>query len=195
MHGVIPGCTRVLDQGGLVSFDHVSRDILERKSELGREVHKACHLFNQGKSLICDPTVDGYLKSWIKTAKTLKFIPRQSEFRQIATVNGMLFGMQIDVEGLVLNEDTIIDLKIGQVCPHHGIQLAGYALGLYHPRLETPAGRFRTRKRIIAQLQEDGSLAKLHRFAAKSDFDVFVSALYTTYWKMQNAKFYRVINQ
>jgi len=195
MHGVIPGCTRVLDQGGLVSFDHVSRDILERKSELGREVHKACHLFNQGKSLICDPTVDGYLKSWIKTAKTLKFIPRQSEFRQIATVNGMLFGMQIDVEGLVLNEDTIIDLKIGQVCPHHGIQLAGYALGLYHPRLETPAGRFRTRKRIIAQLQEDGSLAKLHRFEAKSDFDVFVSALYTTYWKMQNAKFYREINQ
>jgi len=54
---------------------------------------------------------------------------------------------------------------------------------------------FRTRKRIVAQLQEDGSLAKLHRFEDKSDFDVFVSALYTTYWKMQNAKFYREINQ
>lgn len=191
VHGVIPGCTRVLDQGGLVSFDHVDRDILERKSELGREVHKACHLFNQGKNLICDPAVDGYLQSWIKTAKALSFLPRQSEFRQIATVNGMLFGMQIDTEGLVLNEDTIIDLKIGQVCPHHGIQLAGYAAGLYHPRLETPLGRFRTRKRIVAQLQEDGSLAKLHRFEAKSDFDVFVSALFTTYWKMQHSKFYR----
>jgi len=195
VHGVIPGCTRVLDQGGLVSFDHVDRDILERKSELGREVHKACHLFNQNKPFKCDPQIDGYILSWKRTTIALKFVPRLSEFRQIATVNGMFFGMQIDVEGLVLNEDTIIDLKIGQVCPHHGIQLAGYALGLYHPRLETPAGRFRTRKRIVAQLQEDGSLAKLHRFEDKSDFDVFVSALYTTYWKMQNAKFYREINQ
>ena len=193
--GRVPGCTRVLDQGGLVSFEHVDRDILERKSELGREVHKACHLYNQKKAFTCDVQVRGYLNSWIETVRMLRFVPRQSEFRQIASVNGMLFGMQIDAEGLVLNEDTIIDLKIGQVCPHHGIQLAGYAAGLYHPRLETPLGRFRTRKRIVTQLQEDGSLAKIRRFENKSDFDVFVSALYTTYWKMQNETFYREINQ
>ena len=189
--GKVPGCTRILDQGGLVSFDHVNRDILERKSELGREAHKACHLYNQKKAFTCDEQVRGYLNSWIETSRRLNFVPRLSEQRQIATVNGMLYGMQIDVEGLIQNEETIGDLKIGQVGPHHGIQLAGYAAGLYHPRLETPIGRFRSRKRIGFQLQEDGTLAKIHRFEDKSDFDVFVSALFICYWKMKHENFYK----
>lgn len=190
-HGQVPSCTRVLAAGGLVSFDHVDREILERKSELGREVHKACHLYNQGKAVFCDDQVRPYLDSWIATTKALHFEPRLSECLQIASVNGMLFGMQIDAEGLVLNQDTIIDYKIGQIMPHQGIQLAGYAAGLYHPRLETPLGRFRTRKRIIVKLQENGSLGKVHRCEDKSDFDTFTSALFTTYWKIKHEKFYR----
>ncbi len=191
LHGIIPGCTRVLDHGGFVSFDHVNRDILERKGELGREVHRACHLHNQKKAISCDIQVRGYLNSWIETVRRLRFVPRQSEFQQIAEVHGMLYGMQIDAEGLVLNEETIIDYKIGEIMPHHEIQLAGYAAGLYHPRLETPLGRFRTRKRIIVKLQEDGSLGKIHRCEDKSDFDTFTSALSTTYWKLKHDKFYR----
>jgi len=103
--------------------------------------------------------------------------------------------LQIDVEGLVLNEDTIIDLKIGQVCPHHGIQLAGYALGLYHPRLETPAGRF---ARGSESSHNCRKMDRSRNFIASKTSPTsmcFVSALYTTYWKMQNAKFYREINQ
>jgi len=191
--GLVPGCTRILSSGGLVSFDFVQKDILERKSELGREVHKACHLYNQGKDFTCDAQVEGYLQSWRLWCATMKFTPRLSEHRQIATVNGMLYGMQIDAEGLVAGDDSIIDMKIGQVMSHHGIQLAGYAAGLYHPRLETPMGRFRTRKRIIVQLQENGTLAKIHPFDEKSDFDVFVSALYVTTWKMRHEKEYREI--
>lgn len=187
----MPSCTRILDQGGLVSFDVVNREILERKSELGREVHKAAHLYNQGKNFKCDQQVQGYLNSWIEWCARMKFTPRLSEHRQIATVNGMLFGMQIDAEGLVLGEETIVDMKIGDVMPHHDIQLAGYAAGLYHARLETAMGRFRTRKRIVVKLQENGTLAKIHRCEDKSDFDTFTSALYTTYWKLKHAKFYK----
>jgi len=190
-HQAVPGCTRILNEGGLVSFEFVDREILERKSELGREVHKACHLYNQKKAFTCDNAVRGYLNSWIETVRVLRFVPRLSEHRQIATVNGMRYGMQVDAEGLVLNENTIIDLKIGQVYPHHGIQLAGYAAGLYDPHLETPFGRFRSRKRIVVRLLETGLLAKIRRFEEKSDFDVFVSVLYTTYWKMQHEKHYK----
>jgi hypothetical protein len=193
MRGQVPACTRILDRGGLVSWDHVNRDILERKGELGREVHKACHLHNQKKSFTVDPQVLGYLNSWMDTAKRLRFTPRLSEFQQIASVNGMLYGMQIDAEGELPDGDTIIDYKIGEIMPHHEIQLAGYAAGLYHPRLETPLARFRTRKRIIVKLQEDGSLGKIHRCEDKSDFDTFTSALYTTYWKLKHERFYREI--
>lgn len=189
--GRVPGCTRVLDHSGLVKFDFVNADILERKSELGREVHKACHLFNIGKKFVCDPLVEGYLNSWEAFYRLSKFAVRFSEEQQIATVNGMRYGMQIDVAGDLRGEDTIIDYKIGEIAPHHAIQLAGYAAGLYHPGLETPLGRFRSRKRMIVKLQEDGSLAKIHRCEDKSDFDTFTSALYTTYWKMKHEKFYR----
>lgn len=189
--GMIPGCTRVLDHGGLVKFDFVAADILERKSELGREVHKACHLHNLKKSFTCDPAVLGYLNSWMETARRLQLVVRLSEDQSIASVHGMEYGMQVDVEGLVQHEETIVDYKIGDVRPHHEIQLAGYAAGLYHPRLETPLGRFRMRKRIIVQLKDDGTLGKIHRCEDKSDFDTFTSALYTTYWKMKHEKFYR----
>jgi hypothetical protein len=191
--GEVPSCTRILDQSGLVSFDFVQRDILERKSELGREVHKAVHLYHQTKTFRCDAAVQRYLDSWIATVRRLRFRLILSEHQQIATVNGMLYGMRIDAAGFIDLEETIIDYKIGPIMPHHSIQLAGYAAGLYHPRLETPMGRFRTRKRIAVQLQEDGSLAKIHRFDDKSDLDTFVSGLYMTYWKRRHRKFYRDI--
>jgi hypothetical protein len=187
----VPACTHVLAAGGLVSFNFVNEELLERKSELGTQVHKACHLFNSGKKFTCDEQIEGYLNSWETFYSRTKLAIRLSEHRQIASVNGMEYGMQIDVEGVIRGEDVIIDIKTGQVYAHHGIQLAGYAAGLYHPQLETPMGRFRTRKRIVVQLKEDGSLAKIHRFEDKSDFDVFTSALYVTHWKMRHEKEYR----
>lgn len=184
-------CTQILLSGGLVSFDFVSRDILERKSELGREVHKACHLHNQKKEFTCDRQVEGYLHSWVEWCAQMRFTPRLSEHQQIAYINNMDFAMQIDAEGALGAQDVIVDYKIGDIMPHHAIQLAGYAAGLYHSRLETPLGRFRSRKRIVVKLQENGTLAKIHRFEDKSDFDVFASALFVTFWKKKFDSFYR----
>lgn len=189
--GQVPSCTHVLGAGGLISFGLVAREILDRKSELGREVHKACHLFNQKKKFTCDRQVEGYLHSWVEWCAQMRFTPRLSEYRQIASMNGMQYGMQIDAEGALGVQDVIVDYKIGDIMPHHAIQLAGYAAGLYHSRLETPLGRFRSRKRIVVKLQENGTLAKIHRFEDKSDFDVFASALFVTFWKKKFKSFYR----
>jgi len=187
----VPSCSRILSSGGLVDFRFVGQDILERKSELGREVHKACRLYFQEKNFTCDDAVRGYLNSCIETCRKLNFTPRLTEHQQIASVNGMQYGMQLDAEGLIQDEETVVEWKIGEVLPHHEIQLAGYAAGLYHPRLETPLGRFRTRKRIVVKLDENGKIGKIHRALDKTDFDTFVSGLYTVYWKKKHQQFYR----
>ena len=190
MNGVlVPGCTGVLATGGLVNFQYVTEEILERKSELGREVHRACHLHNLGTLLTYDPKVKPYLHSWITFKEKTKYKPEQSEFQCIGWVNGLPFGMQIDNCGIVDNHEAIIELKIGEVYPHHGIQLAGYAAGLPHDKLKTPLARFMARKRYVVQLRESG-LPKTHEFSAYSDFEVFASLLYVSGWKKQFKEVY-----
>jgi hypothetical protein len=189
--GRAPSCTDILALGGFVDFRFVNEDHLERKSEIGREVHKACHLYNTGKPFTCDDQIRGYLGSWEEWCLRTKFKVWLSEHQQIGIVNAMQYGMQLDVAGDLQGEETVIDYKTGVIMPHHGIQLAGYAGGLYHPRFESSLARFRVRKRIVVQLQKDGSLAKIRRFEDKSDFDAFTAALFTTYWKMKHGKFYK----
>lgn len=186
-----PSCTGVLKSSGFVPPAFLDQDMLERRSELGRAVHKACDLCNREKEFTCDPAVRGYLNSWIETKRRLALDLKLSEFQQIGEINGMLYGMQLDALALVGHEEHVIELKIGPIFPHHGLQLAGYAAGLYHPRFETALARFRVRKRIALQLNEHGLLAILHRFDEKSDFDVFTSMLHSMHWKKKHEKFYK----
>lgn len=186
-----PSCTGVLRSSGFVPPAFLDRDMLEYRSELGREVHKACDLHNRGKTFTCDEQVRGYLNSWIETKRMLALDLKLSEFQQIGEINGMIYGLRIDALALIGKIETVIEHKIGPVLPHHGLQLAGYAAGLYHPRFETAFARFRLRKRLALQLKEDGTLAKLHRFEEKSDLEVFTSMLHSMYWKMKYENFYR----
>jgi hypothetical protein len=181
---VVPACTWMLATGGLVPFGRINQDVLERRSELGREVHLACHLHNIGKLGSYDKRVKPYLHSWILFKEKMNFAPELSEFQTVATLNAMSYGMQIDSAGLLAGQDTIIDLKIGEIYPHHGIQLAGYAAGLPHKRWTAPLARFMARKRIALQLRESG-LPKVTEFSEKSDFYVFTSLLYVSTWKKQ----------
>lgn len=180
----VPGCTRVLDRSGLVNFRFVEQDILEQKSALGREVHRACHLMNQAKVFKCDEQVAPYLHSCVMFCERTNFRPVLTEFQQIGYVNNMPFGMQIDAFGVLGGADTVVEWKIGDVLPHHGIQLAGYAAGLEHKSLVSPFARFRSRRRIVVQLRPN-AYPKVTRFDATSDFEVFAAALFITHWKMQ----------
>lgn len=190
---IVPACTSLLSQGGLVSFHHVSLDVLERKSELGREVHRACHLHNLNKLGSFDPLIKPHLHAWIHFKENCKrFVLISSEYQCVATVNGMHYGMQADTVALVDGYETVIELKIGKVYPHHGVQLAGYAAGLPHPKYTAPLARFMARKRMVVELRGNGH-PKVHLFHQKSDYDykVFCSLLYTSTWKAQFEKVYR----
>lgn len=181
---VIPSCTEALHLAGLVNFDHVAAELLERKSELGREVHRARHLHDIGRLLSHDPEVGNYLIAWIAFRKESGFLTRLSEHWQGASINGMPYGMQLDAVGTIAGAETILDVKIGEIYAHHAIQLAGYAAGLAHASYATPLSRFLFRKRAVVQLRSDGSY-RLKYFDDRRDFEVFVSALHIATWKKE----------
>jgi hypothetical protein len=186
----VPACTRVLNEGGLVAYRFVTEEILERRSELGREVHRACHLHNVGKLGQYDARVKPHLHAWIGFKEQTGFVPLESEFQCIGYVNGMAFGMQIDCAGMLGEDEAIVDYKIGKIYPHHGVQLAAYAAGYPHKKLSTPFARFLARKRIGVELCANGR-PKIHEFDHKSDFEVFASLLYVTNWKRRHERTYR----
>jgi hypothetical protein len=197
---IIPGHTRVLDLGGLVDYNAIAPDILEHKSELGREVHAATRLHDLGKVFSFDPRMAGYLAAWIGFREQTGFVPFLREHRGVYQINGLSFGMQIDALGYLSEHDarkqteTCVEIKIcTTIAPHHGVQLAAQAAGVVHGGLASPLARFLSRKRIVVQLKDDGRW-KIHSFDERSDFEAFTSALFLTYWKMQHEKFYREMN-
>lgn len=189
---VIPGHTRVLDLGGLVPYAMVEPDILERKSALGREAHLACAFNDEEKQFTYDPRVEGYLEAWRDFRKTSGFVPSLVEHRDVYVINGLPFGMQIDRVGYYPKDkyETVVELKTcSVVMPHHGVQLAAQAAGVFFKGIGTPLARFLTRRREVVQLRENGKW-KRFPFEDKSDFDQFEHCLATTYWKMRHEKFY-----
>jgi hypothetical protein len=184
-------CTDVLAESGLVDYSFVNADILERKSELGIAVHKACCLNDWGKRFTCDPEAEPYVDAWREFRERTKFVPRVIEVGSDATVNGMLYAMRVDREGILAGEETIVEIKTcANAMKHHGVQLAGYAMGLHHAKVSSPYARFAIRRRIVVKLTRQG-IAKVIRYDDKSDADVFVSALYVVTWKRRHVKEYR----
>lgn len=187
----VPSCTSVLHAGGLVQFRFVSEEVLERKSELGREVHRACHLHNIDKLGAYDDRVKPRLHAWIsfkEACKTFRLI--SSEYQCVATVNGMPYGMQLDCNAMINGHDTIVEYKIGKIYPHHAVQAAGYAAGTPHPQYTAPLARFTARKRVVVELKENGNF-HAEWYEDKSDFNVFCSLLHIASWKGKYDSFYK----
>jgi hypothetical protein len=196
-HRVVPGHTRVLDLGGLVNYRMIEPDILERKSDVGREVHNACFFHDQELVFTFDPQIKGYIDAWIDFREQTGFLPFLREHRAVYELNGLSFGMQIDAIGHFADNKRIEVCAEIKTCttilPHHGVQLAAQAAGIKHRDLDSPLARFLSRKRIVVQLKPDGRW-KIHSFDARSDFEAFTSALFLTHWKMQHEKIYREMN-
>jgi hypothetical protein len=64
----IPGVTRILDTSGLVNYRFVRPDILERKSRLGKEIHRVTVLYDKG-TLDFDSVDPRVLRGWISGDK------------------------------------------------------------------------------------------------------------------------------
>lgn len=191
---IVPSCTTMLSGSGMVPARFIQADIFERRTELGKQVHLACHLHNIDRLGTYDPRVKPHLHAWLEFKEHCKsFTIISSEYQTVATIAGMSFGMQPDVNAFVDGKDTIIELKIGKVYPHHALQLAGYAAGLPHPKYTAPLARFTARRRMVVELQANGH-PDVHEYEARSDFDTFVSLLHIASWKRQFGNIYKEEN-
>lgn len=186
----VPSVTRALDHAGLVSYDMVRREILERKSTIGTLVHLATHYYDLGALdwTSLDDYTKGRTEAWASFRADTGFVPRLIEERYIAMMNGMAFGLTIDREGLMQGQEAIIEIKNAEnVEIWWAIQTAGYALGAPDPTGRGGSSRalFARRRRMAVQLFPDGRYKK-HDFKDSQDAEVFISTLHIAHWKLSH---------
>lgn len=189
----LPGCSRVLDHSGMVAYKFVRADILERKSALGREAHRCTVMLDRGTLdwTTVDDAVTPYIEAWAEFKRVMGFAAELHEYQCIAEVNGMKYGMQLDVAGRIKKRDTIVEKKIcTTILPHHKVQTAGYSLGLPKKGIGSALARFATRLRVIAQLLPNGHCNPII-CEDNEDAQAFISALWVSTWKKRFEKIYR----
>lgn len=177
----VPSTTQVLKRAGLVSFDQVAEDVLERKSALGTAVHACTQYLDEG-DLDYDtlqPEWLPYVSAWdrFKAESEVKLLA--IEERRVADVNGMFYGMTFDRLAIVTGRESVLDIKTSaSKSAWWGDQLASYDLGL------PPCTSQERRDRYAVQLKPDGSY-RLWPFTDPIDYDAWTWALALT-WVMLN---------
>jgi hypothetical protein len=179
----IPSVTQCLGACGLVCYDHVPADILQRKAELGTAAHAACHYADEGDLSweSVDHAVLPYVTAWMKFRNECDFAPKLLEFRGIGEVGGMKYGYTLDREGLFNGRDSIIEIKCtASVEVSWGPQTAAYELA----RRKIDG---KVRSRVAVHLKPSGtySLVKLDDV---NDYRVFQWALGLESWKRAKGK-------
>lgn len=199
----IPSCTRCLDHAGLVSYDGIRQDILEKKSRLGTAVHQATHFYDEG-DLDWDSVGDDakpYVEGWTEFRSITGFIPTRIEERCEANLNGMPYGMQFDCLGILGKQETIVEKKISS-SPQWwwAVQLAGYAMGAPDklPGIAIAESsamlKFSRRRRIAVQLLPTGKFKfKKFDFNERQDADVFAATLLITHRKMREGAQFKTL--
>lgn len=179
---VLPSVTQIIQEFGLVNFDHVPPEVLRRKAQLGRLVHQACHFFDEND---CPeqlhPEVAIRLEAYKAFRRDTGYSPEVNEFQQVGEIHGMKFGMQFDSIGTIPGgKRWIIDIKnAASYSRAWGLQLAAYDMAAP----ASFAGMKRTR--VAVQLFPDGRY-KLHTFNDPQDYSIFQSMLAISTWKRNN---------
>lgn len=188
----IPSVSQVMEANNLsVNFRKlvergiVERDLLDRRSAVGTDVHNLTDFHDEDGEVnptwITDETA-GYLESWIGFKKLSGFIPKQWSIRRCELINGLPLTGESDKEGLLGKHEAIIDLKTGSSkADSWGFQISGYEMLKYRsPKI----GRV---IRAVAHLQKDGSPGKLVEYGECSKIDgahygdSFLAALHNTH--------------
>ena len=195
----VPGCTRVIDTGGWDTYANVREDILERKSAIGKEVHRATVMFDHGSldwsSL--DPRVEGYVRSWRYFRQVTGFVPIVSEFSSVCEVHKRKFGLKIDCfgktgfrAGYKKGIETIVEKKCTVAkARRHDLQTAGYAIG-FPKGYASAYARFLSRRRLVVYLRPTG-IPAIQEADRREDYEIFMALLTTTEFKLREMKIER----
>jgi hypothetical protein len=179
---VIPSVTQVLNELGFSNYaivEQMNPVALERKRQIGKLVHQACHFWDIGdlnEELQTKPwpVIQGRLDAYKLFRKNTGYTPIVNEGRMMGGFMGMLFGMQYDSIGTIGKRWVVCDIKnaSGSGQRSWGIQEAAYEAGI---KAAITSGRFpfpltpeqvrgilsAPMLRVIPQLFDDGTY-KLH---------------------------------
>jgi hypothetical protein len=165
---VVPNVTRILKP--LIGYEGVQAYILERKSAIGRAVHRATELWDADDldEQALDPILRPYLNAYKRFIDQAKPTWKRSESRVYHARFG--YAGTLDREGEVLGDPAVVDLKCTvDITPAVGVQTAAYGAPI-----EAEDGV--KRKRYALQLRADGTY-RLEPMNDASDFQTFLACL------------------
>jgi len=190
---VVPGVTRVLGFFSDKVYRAIKADVLDRASALGTEVHR-CTALDDARRLdwnTLDERVVPRVAAWQIFKKQLGFVTLWSEYRWVAELDGMKYGLTCDAVGLIKGKyHAVVEKKCTrQIFPHNKLQVAGYAAGVPFKGVTNPYDRFRIARRYVVQLRETGR-PDVTECDDRDDYDAFRSMLWVSYWREKHEKFY-----
>ena len=93
----IPGCTSILQGVGLVNLDFIQKEVLERASAIGTQVHDYTTWWEDDELDLADlapfPNIESRVMGWVEFCNEWQW---KSEIKEIPIgikINGMTFGM------------------------------------------------------------------------------------------------------
>lgn len=106
-----PSVTQIMDGCGLINYDNVPGDTLQRKQEIGDAAHYATRLYDQDD---LDPfsihdEVLPYVQAYMNFVEEMGFVcePEWIERSMVHTVNGMTYGLTVDRIGKCTKSPTL----------------------------------------------------------------------------------------
>ena len=170
-----PRVTNILKTAGLINFDMVPKDILERACAFGSAVHLATQLDDLGTLDIdtVDSSIMGYLESWRKFCKDydLSFTKDEIEHRLESK-----YGFNGTPDRWHTQKGILVDLKSSvAMYPSTEIQTMAYSM------LVEENYKIKIKQRLGVQLTE--KCYKVIPYTDKSDRAVFLSCLNIFNWK------------
>lgn len=173
---VLPSVSEILRP--VVDLSAIPEHILERKSAIGKAVHYACQVIDEGGEFDepLDPAIQGYVDGW--RLFCTEHAPQWQVIEQPTACGTFGYAGTPDRAGYLgaAGQCWLIDIKtVAKVSPTTGLQTAAYA------RLLTIEGC----RRAAVQLKPDGTY-RLEEFTSPMDYAVFTSLLTLHNWKAKN---------
>jgi|SRR5271157_3247183 len=178
--------TQIFQMLGLVNYEDIDADTLERKSQIGIAAHKAVELLLTNR-LDWD-TVDDAAMAYVVGAelwfRDMRFELLGCEQRGIHTIYGIEYGYQYDQIGRIFYQGrwrhVVVDLKTAvEKKAIWALQTAAYALAA--PKL--PEGE--EYLRVVPHLQKDGRVKPLY-YDDPQDEKTFLYMAYSAIWKQNH---------
>lgn len=164
--------TQHLNDAGLVCYDGIPEEVLQRKADIGTAAHAACWYWDEG-DLDWDTVDDAvlpYVMGWTRFRNETGFTPRIIEQRGIGEMAGVRYGYTLDREGVFDGKDYLIEIKCtAAVEPSWAPQTAAYEHALF--KIDG-----KRRRRIAVHLRPNGSYS-LVRLQDVQDYMIFRTVL------------------